>query len=488
VIAALPPALAKQEWETTVLMPGYGTLSALPASKKLAVTPVQFGGEKLDVEIHEIAQEQVRTILFEHPLFSPHGAGKVYCDDGPDRPFATDANKFALFSAACATYVDSLEKPPDVVHLHDWHAAFYCLLRNFEPRHRALREIRTVFTIHNLAMQGIRPLAGDASSLASWFPTLDYDYAAVVDPRYPDCINPMATAIRLADRVSTVSPTYATEILQPSDPAQGFHGGEGLEAALRAVRAEGRLFGILNGCEYPRQDRRKPGWRRLLAAIGDELKAWQRLDRARASGLDAAAARLQDLPKRRPRHLLTSIGRLTTQKVALFMERDDDGLTALDSILQDLGRDGVFIMLGSGDPHLEEQFAGACRRHGNFLFLPGYAETFSDLLYKAGDLFLMPSSFEPCGISQMLAMRAAQPCVVHAVGGLRDTIRDNINGFAFEGDTPARQARMFRATVQRALDIRENNESRWLKIREAARAARFTWDASAMQYSGELYE
>jgi len=170
------------------------------------------------------------------------------------------------------------------------------------------------------------------------------------------------------------------------------------------------------------------------------------------------------------------------------MEQDADGLTALDGILDDLDRSGVFIMLGSGDPALERLFADAGRRHDNFLFLPGYSETFSDLLYKAGDLFLMPSSFEPCGISQMLAMRAAQPCVVHAVGGLKDTVRDNVNGFAFEGDTPARQAQMFRATVKRALEMREQEESRWLKIREAARAARFTWGASAMQYIGEMYE
>jgi starch synthase len=490
VIAALPPALSRQGWIPTVLMPGYGALSAVPEANRLGSLPVDFGGETLNVHIHEIvaAQGTHRTIIFEHPQFSPQGAGKVYCDDGPDRPFATDANKFALFSAACAAYILSLEQPPEVVHLHDWHAAFYCLLRQFEPRYQALCGIRTVFTIHNLAMQGIRPLDGDKSSLASWFPALDYDYRAVVDPRYPDCINPMAAAIRLADRVNTVSPTYATEILRPDDPAHGFHGGEGLQSALHEVHADGRLFGILNGCEYPKQDRRKPGWRRLLDSIGAELSMWQSRDSMRASELEVAAARLGNLPKRRPRHLLTSIGRLTTQKVALFMERDAEGQTALDGILEDVGKRGVFLMLGSGDPDLEQQFADACRRHENFLFLPGYAESFTDLLYMAGDLFLMPSSFEPCGISQMLAMRAAQPCVVHAVGGLRDTIRDNVNGFTFEGDTPARQARMFRAAVQRALDIRENNDSRWLKIREAARAARFTWDASAMQYIGELYE
>ena len=490
VIAALPSALTRQGWSTDVLMPGYGTLSELPASRRLTSMPVDFGGTTLEVETFEIpaTQDTPRTILFEHPRFSPDGRGRVYCDDGPGRPFATDANKFALFSAACAAYVSGLERPPDVVHLHDWHAAFYCLLRDYEPRFSALQDIRTVLTIHNLAMQGIRPLDGDASSLASWFPNLAYDYASVVDPRYADCINPMGTAIRLADRVNTVSPTYATEILRPNDEAHGFHGGEGLESLLRDVWSGGRLFGILNGSEYPKQDRRKPGWRRLLDTIGAELAVWQRKDPGRSALLEVAASRLNQLPSRRPRHLLTSIGRLTPQKAALFLERVADGNTALDVILEDLGKTGVFIMLGSGDADLEQAFIAASERHGNFLFLPGYSETFSDLLYKAGDLFLMPSSFEPCGISQMLAMRAGQPCVVHAVGGLKDTIRDNVNGFAFEGDTPPKQAHMFREAVRHALDIRQTNESRWLKIREAARAARFTWDAAAMQYIGELYE
>jgi starch synthase len=490
VVAALPPALARLGWSSTVLMPGYGALGALPGSRTLGSMKVAFGGDDLDVDVYEVptVRDGVDVILFEHPNFSPDGPGKIYCDDGPDRPFATDAGKFALFSAACATFIDRRERPPDVVHLHDWHAAFFCLLRQFEPRYRGLRDVRTVFTIHNLAMQGIRPLAGDPSSLASWYPALDYDRHIVADTRYPDCINPMAAAIRLADRVSTVSPTYATEILRPNDEPHGFHGGEGLEDILHEIWADGRLFGILNGCDYPKQDRRKPGWRRLLDSIDAELSVWRDRDRARAAALETATERLAGFPKRRPRHLLTNIGRLTAQKVALFLEMDADGGTVLDGILADIRPGGVFIMLGSGDPALERRFAAACRQHDNFLFLPGYAEDFADLLYRAGDLFLMPSSFEPCGISQMLAMRAGQPCIVHAVGGLRDTVRDNVTGFAFEGDSPFSQARMFRETVKRALETRQHDESRWLMIREAARAARFTWDASAMQYIGELYE
>jgi starch synthase len=100
----------------------------------------------------------------------------------------------------------------------------------------------------------------------------------------------------------------------------------------------------------------------------------------------------------------------------------------------------------------------------------------------------MPSSFEPCGISQMLAMRAAQPCVVHGVGGLRDTVEDNKTGFVFEGDTPARQAANFVAAVDKALALKSNAPERWQNLRREAAAQRFDWNRSARQTIDELYQ
>ncbi len=100
----------------------------------------------------------------------------------------------------------------------------------------------------------------------------------------------------------------------------------------------------------------------------------------------------------------------------------------------------------------------------------------------------MPSSFEPCGISQMLAMRSGQPCVVHAVGGLRDTVRDGETGFSFDGHGRAAQARRFVRTVDRALALKRDDPDRWDSICRAAAAARFTWDAAARQYTEKLYD
>ncbi|MEI2419487.1 glycogen/starch synthase, partial [Arthrospira platensis SPKY2] len=105
---------------------------------------------------------------------------------------------------------------PDVIHLHDWHAALFLLLRAYHPAYGSLRTTRCVFTIHNLALQGIRPLEGDPSSLHEWFPGLHYPHAVVADPRWSNCVNPMAVGIRLADAVHAVSPSYAVEILRPS--------------------------------------------------------------------------------------------------------------------------------------------------------------------------------------------------------------------------------------------------------------------------------
>lgn len=462
----------------------------LPGAKEMATIRVRFAGAMRGVSVLAIPgpDPRITHLALEHDLFSPQGKGKIYCNDGATRPFATDASKFALFSAAVANYIDNLEELPDIVHLHDWHTGMYCALRAYESHYRNLKSVRTVYTIHNLAMQGIRPLDGDESSLATWFPDLDYDPDVIVDPRYPDCVNPMRTAIRLADKVNTVSQTYAREILRPNDPAHGFFGGEGLESDLRVLADDGRLTGILNGCVYEKRNRRRPGWRGLLSVIEKEIQSWNSEAGPGAWINDLALERLKLLPKRRPANVLTCIGRLTAQKMGLFLSKSEPRESALEEMLNDLGSNGVLILLGNGDPELEQQIATLARDRKNFLFLCGYSETFAEMLYAIGDLFLMPSTFEPCGISQMLAMRAGQPCVVHAVGGLKDTINHDVDGFSFDGDSTESQARNFVDTVREALVIKAEAPERWLKIRDRAAAARFTWAGSAELYTGVLYD
>ena len=487
VVRDLPRALQDLGWRATVLTPSYGSFHRLPGATELAPFTTWFRGTEHTVRAFELVVKSVRIVLFEHDFMVPTEAGRIYHDDGPLRPYASDANKFAFFCAAAASWVDTLSSVPDAVHLHDWHSAFFLLHREFSPSGERLRRIPTVFTIHNLTYQGQRPLRDNESSLEAWFPDMNYDARVLADPFADDCINPMAFAIRRADRISTVSPTYAQEIQCPSNPATGFIGGEGLERDLTRAAEEGRLFGFLNGCEYPASLGRRPGWQRLMMAAGETVDEWLE-DNPGTTVHELARERLDALPKRRPLHVLTSVGRLVSQKMQLFLQPLADGHSALEHILDKLGRHGVFIMLGSGERGYEERLEHIAAAHANFIFLRGYAEGFGNLLYHGGDLFLMPSSFEPCGISQMLAMRSGQPCVVHGVGGLHDTVESGTTGFVFAGNTCAEQATAFVDCVERALELRHDHPSRWQKIRERAAAQRFDWASSAKQYIEQLYE
>jgi starch synthase len=489
IVRDLPIALSKQGWNATILTPSYGMFHLLDNATHVDALNVEFAGQSLIVGVYAIpgANDSVSHIVFEHALFSPQGPGKIYCSDDSSQPFATDASKFALLSACAATWIDQLDAQPDVVHLHDWHAAFYCLLREYSDRFVHLQAIRTVFTIHNLSYQGIRPVSGYESSLEAWFPGLDYDLTAIRDPQYTDCVNPMVAAIRLADAISTVSPTYATEIQLPSDSDRGFIGGEGLEDDLRDASDKGHLVGILNGCEYPRAKGRRPGWQRLLTQAKVVATKWQQHD-ADSSFAETAVQRLGEFPKKRPDYVVVSVGRLVAQKVSLFLEVLADGRTALEHVLDAIGSNGVLIIVGSGESQYEKQVHDIARNSTNFVFLRGYSDPLADALYRAGDLFLMPSSFEPCGISQMLAMRAGQPCVVHGVGGLKDTVHNGGNGFVFGGESPSEQANDFVVTVNRALRVKSNFEKIWREIEANAAAARFDWPLSAQQTIGKLYD
>lgn len=489
VIKGLPPALADLGWEATVITPAYGMFHTLPGSEHLRDLVIPFGGRSESVALYRVPGPDTRIthLVLEHALFSPQGVGKIYCHDGSDRPFATDAGKFALLCAAVANYVQLSDELPDVVHLHDWHAALYLALREFDPGLSRLRQVHTVYTIHNLALQGIRPLRHDVSSLESWFPGLAYDLEKVGDPRYHDCVNPMALAIRLADKLNTVSPSYAREILESNDPAIGFHGGEGLEHDLRRADAESRLTGILNGCEYDRRPVIAPKWSKLLDSILEEAGNWNDNGAMSREDLDGLVVKLEALRGGRPASLLTSIGRLTSQKVELFLQETSDGGTALDVILTALGDKGVFIMLGSGERDLEQQIAACAGRHSNLIYLCGYSEILSGLLYLAGDMFLMPSSFEPCGISQLLAMKNAQPCIVHAVGGLKDTVEHGVTGFVFDGDSSRDKAGNFVQVVSEALALKLTQPRQWAGMRNQAAAQRFTWELAARQYQEGVY-
>ena len=492
VVRDVPPALAAEGCRVTVVTPSYGSLAILPGEKRVTAVEVGFAGGGQRVEIYEVPGrkpcEGVRHWVMDHPLFSVCGKGQIYCNDPPEAPFSRDASKFALFCVAVAEgMTQGAFGQVDVLHLHDWHAAFVLILRRYHPAYRSLHDIRSVFSIHNLALQGVRPFSGNVSSLDAWYPGLIYDWETLADPRWPDCVNPMAVGVRLADAVHTVSPSYAAEIMQPSAVlSRGYYGGEGLETDLYDAHEQGRLHGILNGCEYP--DEPPPlDWPDLAVMMRSQVLRWAGTGDQLAPGQFIALARLDEWARRPPGTLVTSVSRITEQKIRLLHEKNGQGRTALEGVLEVLGERGLYVLLGSGDPLDERFLVQVASRYSNFVFLQGYSDAVAQALYRAGDLFLMPSSFEPCGISQMLAMRAGQPCLVHHVGGLRDTVEKNVSGFAFTGGSLKAQADEFVVAFEEALALKEQAPERWQSICEAAAQARFQWKDSVTAYISDLY-
>lgn len=494
VIRDVPRALARRGHRVTVLTPGYQALSKLPGARLLHTLTVDFSSALEALELFHIDTPDepaaVQHLVLEHPLFGACGAGQVYCHDAFE-PFATDASKFALFShAACYALVTGAIGKADVLHLHDWHAALVLLLREAHSPYHALLEIPAVYTVHNLSLQGVRPFTENSSSPGHWFPWLKYAKEPVADPAYPDCINLMRTAINLADKVHVVSPTYAREILQPSNPQLGLCRGEGLEKDLRRIDKAGKLHGILNGCEYSASNAagKKPVKKQFIATATATLEQWVRgKDQINATHYHAQQ-RLLSWAQRKEKDpcVVGSVGRLTPQKVSLLQVEVAPGVCALNALLQQLDK-GFMIMLGSGDPACEQFMRDTMQRNANFLFLCGYSEELGELLYHFCDLFLMPSSFEPCGISQMLAMRAGTPPLVHKVGGLADTVQHLVNGFSFDGANRQTQAANLLTVFQEVLQLHSTKVPVWQGICRNAAATRFLWDDMMREYESRLY-
>ncbi|MFV0595928.1 glycogen/starch synthase [Shewanella sp.] len=507
VIRDLPQALAGVEIQADVIMPSYGFLTGLGA-KLTHEFEVSFAGRNEPIKLYWLAHPKVEganIYLLEHGLWQS-SPGQIYSQGTNDRPFADDATKFALLCATVAkALVTGFVPMPQLLHLHDWHTGCLAMLRALAPEYHALQSIECVFSIHNLALQGIRPLSHDTSSFAAWFPHLftqldESQRAQIIDPRYPHCINPMRMGIILAGKVHLVSPTYAKEVLLPSRPELGFFGGEGLEADLQHKAEQGRVLGILNGCEYPealsKRSLKRMGlteFRALLGGIESALVQWQGA-KSQVSGVDMIAfTRLQALWRQAssgefPAFLLTSVGRLTDQKVLILRHILPSGLSVLETLLlqlQQMQPKALFVMLGSGDPEIGQFFQTLAAKYAHFVFLQGYHEELSLSLYQHGDLFLMPSSFEPCGISQMLAMRCGQPCLVHGVGGLQDTVEDNIDGFVFYGEDTRHQGVALLVKLAEALVKFDGSD--WTQLKRKAKARRFEWHDIALEYKKHLY-
>jgi len=485
VVRDVPREIARRGDEVRVVVPSYGRLHQ--AGTFVSTLEFSLRGLLYTAELYEVApKKKVKGIthyVIHHPEITAGEIAHMYHHD-PEEPFYTDTVKFTIFCTAVAAGVQQgVFGNPECIHLHDWHSSLLLFLREFHPDYPSLKPIRFVYSIHNLAIQGIRPFSGNYSSLEHWFPDLAYDRKALQDPRYGDCMNLMALGIRLADAVHTVSPTYMKDIMKPSAPPE-FIGGEGLEDDLKQADGEGRLFGILNGCNYRNVRTAVPGT--LFQNTVRSIFRWLQMEdkKYKADFLAHTGEKILPLMDTPPEMICSSVARLTEQKF-YFFKRSPESLTHILQRLEEVG--GVYMLLGTGAPEYEEFFRDVSYRNPSFIFINAQSEQLIDSLYLETDLYLMPSLFEPCGISQMLAMRNGNPCLAHATGGLNDTISHLKTGFLFGGETYAEKIRQLQAVFDQALALFREEPQTWEKIRKMAGKQRFTWRKSVDDYYRDLY-
>lgn len=375
VVGSLPQALRKKGLETTIFIPWYWGINGYYVGEG----HFNFAGGREQFGIGHLEHGGVRYVLVGLPDFAR------------DKPYGyeDDFRRFVRFQMAVA----ELLRDFDLVHCHDWQAALLPLLRNL-----GWFPGRTVYTIHNLAYQGI----WGSQDFYAWtgLPGETY-YGGGLEHR--GAINLMKCGIVNADAVTTVSPRYAWEITTPE-------GGEGLDDVLRALRW--KLRGILNGLDTEYWNPATDRYLKHRYSVEDLSGKYQ----TRAELL--AEFSLEDRPT------LGVVSRFAHQK----------GIDLILGAVPGLMELGVnLFVLGSGDPNLERSFAWVADRHpGRITYVQGYNEPLAHRIYAGCDGFLMPSRFEPCGLAQMIAMRYGTPPIARAVGGLIDTVRHWETGFLFE--------------------------------------------------------
>ncbi|MCS6965058.1 MAG: glycogen synthase [Thermoflexus sp.] len=448
VAYGLPRALRALGHDVRVILPRYraidGSAYGLRPLRPPFPVPVGLTGEArmVEAEISEATGVPTYFIWDEHYF----GRDEVY-------GYPDDPQRFVFFCRAVLAFIHHFDERPDVLHGNDWHTGFLFLwLATAGRRDRFYRPIATVFTIHNMAYQGI---TGDALLAFGGI----HEHVGRLEVEPPGHVNWLARGIAHADAVNTVSPRYAQEILTPEF-------GFGLEPLLQ--RRADRLFGILNGLDPEAWDPRSDP---ALAACFDAGTLERRAENKRA------AQQAFGLPLREEIPLLAFVGRLIEQKGADLLLETADALFA---------REVQVAVLGTGMPEYEAAFAEwPSRFPGQAGVQLAFDENLARLLYGGADVFLMPSKFEPCGLGQMIAMRYGALPLVHAVGGLADTVRDvtqeDGTGFVF---TPF-AGEAFLATLDRALAL-YRNPAAWRAVQRRAMAQDFSWAASARAYE-DLY-
>jgi starch synthase len=450
VIGSLPGALKDAGADPSLIVPGYTSIiENVETAPVLRNIPMRFGTEVERFSVLRASDSHgVPMYLIDHPGFF-HRPG-IYGENGNDYP--DNMRRFIFFGRAAA--VASAEIiAPDVAHAHDWHAAAVPIaMRANGALSPMFEQALSVFTIHNLAFQGI----GKREDFALL--NLDASYFSPACLEFYGHLNLMKGAIALCDGASTVSPTYAREIT--TDPELGF----GLEGVLRD---KGKDFvGILNGADYHE-------WN---PATDPQIAA--NYTPAKPDGKRKCTRALRDslgLPNREDWPVVGMVTRMTSQK-GVDLLRD-----ALDTVMR---LDLQLVMLASGDPALERFFKDAEKRYPEKLrAIIEFNNGMAHRIQAGSNAFLMPSRFEPCGLTQMYALRYGTAPVVRATGGLRDTIsefepvRGTGNGFVFEKFDAAEMV----AALDRMIAT-FRDRAKWRRLMANCFASDFSWERAAHQY------
>ncbi len=460
VAGALPAALGAQDCAVRALLPGFpAVVAGLRAPEKVGSFTTPWG-EGVDIVLGELpGLGTAGGALQAYVLMAPglyDRPGNPY-HDTQHNPYADNHRRFAALAWGAAHLAYGLDAgwSPQLVHCHDWHAGLApaCMAYWDSPQ-----RVPTLFTIHNLAYQGCFAATcfADLGLPASAFGVNGLEFYGQVSF--------MKAALVYADHISTVSPSYAREI---QTPEQGF----GLDGLLRSRAAQ--LSGILNGVDGSVWD---PGHDALLAHPFDGRKLNGKALNKAALQTETGLDLLPDAP------LFSLVGRLTEQK----------GLPlVLGGVEEVVGGGGQLLVLGSGDTALEHALAAQAQAHpGRMAVRLDYDEALAHRIFGGSDVTLVPSRFEPCGLTQLYGLKYGSLPLVRRVGGLADTVVDtdleslddrSATGFVFDNfDTTD-----YRRAVRRAFALYRRRAD-WSRVRQNGMRIASGWEQSALLYR-DLY-
>jgi starch synthase len=463
VCGALPAEVSRLGHEPTIIMPAYPQI--YQAGVPIERTGVQFEipiGSKMVAGSFlrsRLPGTAVDVVFVEQEHY--YNRRELYTVDGKD--YRDNCERFIFFCRAVLESIRLLDIKPDVIHANDWQTGLLPAYLKIEYRGVPDYEnISTLFTIHNMAYQGI---------FWHWdmlLTGLDWKYFNWHQMEFFGNLNLLKTGLVFADRINTVSPRYAEEIQTPPH-------GCGLEGVLQSRRA--LLSGIINGVDY--EEWNPASDRNLIQPYGSsEVRAGKAACKA-ALQAELGLPALKDVP------LVAFIGRLVEQK----------GIDLVASVLKDWlpSQDVQWIILGTGDPGYQDLFSDLSRRNPQkFAFRMEFSNPLAHRIEAGADIFLMPSRFEPCGLNQLYSLKYGTVPVVRATGGLDDTIVNltdativggTANGFCFREYS----ALALSETLKRVRDIFTNQRDVWDQLVKAGMGQNWSWTNSARQYV-ELYQ